>query len=450
MQTRLKIYNTLTHQVEEFSPLNPPEVTMYTCGPTVYDYMHIGNLRTFVFSDVLRRVLQVNGFVVKAVENVTDIDDKIMGRAQERGISVKDLADEYTKYFLEDSEKLNIEFPNVAPKATEHVGKMIKYIEELIKKGVAYVEEDGSVYFDISKFPNYGKLSGVESRSLKTGTRVLSDEYSKDDVQDFALWKNAGSGEVGWDSPWGKGRPGWHIECSVMSQEYLGETIDIHMGGVDLIFPHHENEIAQAEAKTGKRFVNYFVHGEHILVDGQKMSKSLNNFYTLNDLKEKGYDPLSLRYLFLTAHYRDKLNFTWESLSAAQTTLNKIREEIRAWGQPNDLVEEIWQEFMEAANNDLNMPQAVALLHELLSSSYPTSSKASTILEMDKILGVGLENYLGKPIEVPEKVSQLIFKREKARKKGDYAESDKLRGEIKNLGYEIEDTPTGVKVKKGN
>jgi len=450
----LKIYNTLSQKIEEFKPLNPPYVGMYTCGPTVYDYMHIGNLRTFIFSDILRRVLQINGFEVKAVQNITDIDDKIIKRAKERNISIKDLADEYTKYFLEDINKLNILAVNVAPKATEHVSKMIKYIEVLIDKGLAYEESDGSVYFDISKFKDYGKLSQVEKRKLKTGTRILSDEYSKDNIQDFALWKSAEKDEVGWDSPWGWGIPGWHIECSVMSQEYLGDTFDIHAGGIDLMFPHHENEIAQSQGKTGKPFVNYFLHGEHILVDNKKMSKSLKNFYTLRDLEEKGIDPLVLRYLYLTAHYRDKLNFTWESLQAAQNALNNLREEIRGWetengpsGQSNLDVGQFWQRFLEVANNDLNMPQAVGVLHDLIRSDYPTASKARTILEMDKILGLGLEDYVGKPIEVPDEIKKLVEKREHVRSSGDFKNSDKLRKEIKKLGYEVEDTPEGPRIK---
>lgn len=449
----LKIFNTLSRKIEEFKPINPPQVDMYTCGPTVYDFMHIGNLRTFVFSDLLRRVLQMNGYEVTAVQNITDIDDKIIKRAKEKGISIKDLADEYTKYFLEDIYKLNIIPANVLPKATEHIGGMIKYTEKLIENGLAYVEKDGSVYFDISKFPSYGKLSQIEKRELKTGTRILSDEYTKDNVQDFALWKSTkgspstSSGSTRWESPWGWGRPGWHIECSVMSQEYLGDTLDIHAGGIDLIFPHHENEIAQSEGKTGKKFVNYFIHGEHILVNGQKMSKSLKNFYTLKDLEEKNFDPLSLRYLFLTAHYRDKLNFTWKSLEASQNALNNLREIIRDWDEPKIGCAEFEQRFLDGVNNDLNIPQALAVLWEMVKSDYPTSAKAESILKMDKVLGLGLEDYLGKPIEVPENVMKLVEQREQVRKAGDFKKADQMRKEIKNMGFEVEDTPNGPKMK---
>ena len=443
----LKLYNTLSRKIEEFVPINPPNVGVYTCGPTVYDFMHIGNLRTFTFSDILHRALKASGCDVKIVQNITDIDDKIIKRAKEKKISVEDLTSEFTKYFLGDILKLNILSASVQPKATEHIGKMIKFIEELIKKGLAYVEEDGSVYFDISQFPNYGKLSQLDKRDLKTGTRILSDEYDKDNVQDFALWKTEEKGEVGWNSPWGWGRPGWHIECSVMSQEYLGDSFDIHAGGIDLLFPHHENEIAQSEGKTGKKFVNYFVHGEHILVDGQKMSKSLKNFYTLKDLEEKGFDPIALRYLFLTAHYKDKLNFTWQSLEAAQNALNNLRQQIRDWDQPKIGCAEFEKKFMDAVSNNLNIPQAVAVMWDMVRSDNPTASKAKSLLEMDKILGLDLEKYLGKPLEVPDGVMHLVRIREQARNTGDFNESDKLRKQIKKLGYEVEDTPSGPKVK---
>lgn len=443
----LRFYNTLTRQLEKFSSLNPPKVGMYACGPTVYDYMHIGNLRTFILSDLLHRVFLASGYQVTVIENITDIDDKIIKKAKEKNITLDELTAEYTQYFIQDLNKLNILPAHVNPKATEHVGAMTKYIEELIEKGFAYVESDGSVYFDISKFPDYGKLSRLDKRSLKTGTRILSDEYTKEDVQDFALWKTVDSGEIGFDSPWGKGRPGWHIECSVMSQKYLGKTFDVHVGGVDLMFPHHENEIAQSEAKTGKKFVNYFIHGEHLLVEGQKMSKSLGNFYRLKDLEEKGFDPLSFRYLVMTAHYRDKLNFTWESLGAAQRALDNIRQEIRAWEQPKIGCAEFEQRFFESVNSDLNTPQAIAVMWDLIKSDYPTSSKARSILEMDKILGLKLEEYLGRRLEIPAEVRELVEKREKARQSHDFEKADQIRKQVESLGFEIEDTASGSKIK---
>lgn len=443
----LKLYNFLTRKVEDFVPINPPSVGLYTCGPTTYDFAHIGNLRTFIFEDVLQRVLEANGYQVKRVMNITDIDDKIIKGSKEKNLPIDKFSAPYEKAFFEDLQKLNIKSANVYPKATEHIGHMIKYIKELIKKGLAYVEKDGSVYFDISQFPDYGKLSGVEKRELKSGTRILSDEYSKDDVVDFALWKSVKPDEVGYDSPWGRGRPGWHIECSVMSQEYLGQTFDIHAGGVDLLFPHHENEIAQSEGKTTHKFVNFFVEGEHLLVNGEKMAKSAGNFYKLKDLKDKGFNLLAFRYLCLTAHYRDKLNFTWESLSAAQNALNNLKELIRDWEEVKIGCAQYEQDFMNAVNSDLNMPQAVAVMWEMIRSDYPTSAKAKTILEMDKVLGLRLDEYLGKPIEVPDEVMKLVYRREQIRKSGDFKESDKLRHEIKKLGYEIEDTPAGPKIR---
>jgi cysteinyl-tRNA synthetase len=420
---------------------------MYTCGPTVYDYAHIGNLRTYLFEDVLQRLLETNGYEVMRVMNITDIEDKIINKAKNENLTIEEITRPYEKAFMEDLEKLNMRLANVFPRATEHVEKMVKYIEVLIEKGFAYVEKDGSVYFNISKFPDYGKLSNLENRTLKSGTRILSDEYDKENIQDFALWKAVDGDEFGYDSPWGKGRPGWHIECSVMSQEYLRDTFDIHTGGVDNIFPHHENEIAQAESKTGKKFVNYFVHGEHLLVDGKKMAKSLNNFFTLRDIEEKGFDPIAFRYLNLTANYREKLNYTWESLTAASTALKNIISEIRAWESPKQVNNQFWQKFLEAANNDINTPQALAVLWELVKSDLPSSEKAATILEMDKVLGLGLEKYVAKPLEIPEKVKKLLEHRENARISGDFKKSDELRHEIKKLGFEIEDTITGPKIK---
>ncbi len=450
----VKLYNFLSHKIEDFEPINPPKVGFYSCGPTTYDFVHIGNLRTFIFEDILQRVLEIEGFEVKRVMNITDIDDKIIKGAREKGEEISEFSKPYEHAFMLDLDKLNIKYANVFPKATEHIGHMIKYIEELIEKGLAYVEKDGSVYFDISKFPDYGRLSGVDKRELKTGTRVLSDEYTKDNVSDFALWKAVTPDEVGYDSPWGRGRPGWHIECSVMSQEYLGITFDIHAGGVDLIFPHHENEIAQSEGKTSHKFVNFFVEGEHLLVDGQKMAKSSGNFYKLKDLEDKNFDPFALRYLCLTAHYRDKLNFTWESLGSAQNALNNLREQIRGWEVSSGLSEQanlqdnpFWQKFAQAARNDLNMPQAVGVLWEMVHSDDSISSKAKVILEMDKILGLNLNDYLGKSIEVPKEVMELIEKRENVRKKGDFTASDIIRKKINAAGYEIEDTPSGPKVK---
>lgn len=445
----LKIYNSLTKQIEEFKPINPPHVGLYTCGPTVYNFQHIGNFRAVIFADILYRVLKANNYQVESVRNITDIDDKIIKGAKERNLPIKDFSQEYEKAFFADLDKLNILPVNHTPHATEYVGGMIKFIEELIKKGLAYVEEDGSVYFDISKFPEYGKLSGIEKRELKTGTRILSDEYAKDDVQDFALWKAVEANESeGYPSPWGRGRPGWHIECSVMSQTILGDTFDIHAGGIDLLFPHHENEIAQSEGKTGKKFVNYFIHNEHLLVDNEKMSKSKGNFYLLKDIEEKGFDPQAFRYLALNTHYRDKLNFTWESLEAAQNALTNIRETVRDWDSSTDIDETEISKFQLTLNDDLNTSKALAVVWGVIKSDMDLAKKSATLLKMDEVLGLGLDEYIAKPIEVPEEVKKLLESRESARSQKDFSKSDEIRIQIKKLGFELEDTPTGAKVKK--
>ena len=441
----MKLHNTLTHKAEEFKPQNPPVVTMYTCGPTVYNFMHIGNLRTFVFSDILFRVLKYNGFKVEAAENITDIDDKIIKKAREEGKTIGEITTEYTKYFLEDIKKLNINPDNLKeqPRATEYIEKMIEFIKVLLEKSIAYVEKDGSVYFDISKFPDYGKLSGVEKRELKSGTRMLSDEYTKDDVQDFALWKAVQSDEVGYDSLWGKGRPGWHIECSVMSQTILGNKLDIHTGGIDLVFPHHENEIAQSEAKTGESpFVKYWVHGAHMLVDGKKMSKSLHNFYTLSEIIDKGFDPLSLRYLFLQTHYRQEMNFTFEALNAAQNALGKLRREVSTYDQCSNPIKEYEGQFLEAVNDDLNMPKALSILWEVIRSDKKTSEKAATVFKFDEVLGLSLKDsktIIQKEEKVPEEVQKLLKERESLRKEKKYEEADKIREKIIEMGFKVED-----------
>jgi cysteinyl-tRNA synthetase len=438
----LRIYNTLSKKIEDFKPLNPPHVGMYTCGPTVYDHMHIGNLRTFVFSDILQRVLKYNDFQVQTARNITDIDDKIIKRAKEKETTIDAITKEYTDLFLRDTQKLNIEKPEFAPRATEYVKKMIEYVQDLVRKGFAYVEEDGSVYFDISKFKDYGELSGIEKSELKTGTRILSDEYTKDDVQDFALWKAVGGDEVGFASPWGKGRPGWHIECSVMSQIILGNQLDIHTGGVDLIFPHHENEIAQSESKTGEKpFVRYWIHGAHILVNGKKMSKSLHNFFTLSELEKQEFDPLALRYLFLQTHYRQEMNFTLEALEGAQNALNNLRTEIALWDKPLGACEELESRFLEAIDDDLNMPKALAVVWELVKSSNPTSAKAKSLFKFDMVLGLRLSEVRKMPKidEIPPVVQDLVKEREVLRKERRFHLADQLRGKIKKLGYDVED-----------
>ena len=323
----VKIYNHLSHKIETFEPLHPKRVGLYTCGPTVYNYAHIGNLRTYIFEDILRRALEYDGYKVKHIMNITDVEDKIIDAAKKTGKSIYEFTEPYEKAFYGDLEKLNIKKAYRYPKATANIAEMIKIISALLRKGLAY-KADGSIYFDISKFKKYGRLSGVKSRELKTGARIDADEYAKETAEDFVLWKKAKAGEPWWQAPFGKGRPGWHIECSAMSMKYLGATFDIHAGAVDLIFPHHENEIAQSEGATGRLFVKYFIEGEHLLVDGEKMSKSLGNIFNLRDIEAKGFDPLAFRYLVLIAHYRSKLNFTWKSLEGAQNALDKLRESV--------------------------------------------------------------------------------------------------------------------------
>ncbi|MBI4038110.1 cysteine--tRNA ligase [Candidatus Daviesbacteria bacterium] len=456
----LKLFNTLSRKVEEFKPTKPPHVGMYTCGQTVYDYTHIGHLRKYIGDDLLRRVLVANGFDVKHVQNVTDVghltsdadegDDKLEKGAKDRGETVWEVANFFTDYFYKSLEQVNVLRPHVVCRATEHIGEQIKLIEKLVKKSFTYQTEE-AIYFNIAKFPSYGKLSGQKLEEQKTGARkeVVVDKAKKH-PQDFALWfftvGKFKDHTMRWPSPWGEGFPGWHIECSAMSMEYLGDSLDIHTGGVDHIPVHHENEIAQSEGAIGKPFVKYWVHHEFLVVDGEKMSKSKKNFYTIDDVKEKGFDPLALRYLFLTAHYRDKLNFTWKSLGAAQAALNKLREEIRPWQQPKGGSGQYWQKFLEAANNDLNLPQAVAVLWQMVHSNPSTSSRVQDLVEMDKILGLGLDQYLGKPLEVPKNIMELVEKRENLRKAGNFKKADELRKEVKKQGFEIEDTPGGPKI----
>ncbi|MBI5732080.1 MAG: cysteine--tRNA ligase, partial [Candidatus Magasanikbacteria bacterium] len=321
----LKLFNTLTRRLEKFKPLQDKKVGLYTCGPTVYDFAHLGNLRTYIFEDILKRVLLAQGYQVKQVMNLTDVDDKTIKAARESGKALKEITDFYAGAFKKDIKKLNIIFPDKFAPATGYIKEMTTAIQNLLRKGVAY-KKGGSVYFSIRKFKPYGRLARLDKEGLKAGARVETDEYEKENPADFALWKawSPSDGKIFWKTALGKGRPGWHIECSTISAKELGQPFDIHAGAVDLIFPHHENEIAQAEAISGKKFANFWLHGEHLLAEGQKMAKSLNNFYTLRDLEQKGFNPLAFRYLALTSHYRSQLNFTWDSLKAAANALNSL------------------------------------------------------------------------------------------------------------------------------
>jgi len=457
---KLRFFNFLTRKVENFTPIDPPNVTLYTCGPTVYDFVHIGNWRTFIFEDVLRRTLEFAGYKLRHVMNITDIDDKIIAAARSKGQDTREFIEPFEKDFFDGLKKLNIKPANVYPKATEHIPDMIKLIEKLLAKGAAYKTDDG-VYFDISKFPNYGKLSNLSKRQIKVGARIAADLYEKDNPADFALWKYKKPSEPSWSAPFGTGRPGWHIECSAMSMKYLGDpsassgrklesfrTIDIHTGAVDLLFPHHDNEIAQSEAVTSQKFVNYWLEGEHMLLLGQKISKSLGNIITLEDLKKKGFDPLTFRYLCLTANYRSKLNFTWESLTAAQNALNNLRLEVRNLKTIDGIENKFQNEFKHAINNDLDTPKALSVLWEVVKSDLSDGTKKATLLGFDNVFGLGLAKV--KPTNLPKGAAELIQKRERFRRQGKWVEADKIRQQLKKMGVEIEDTEKGPKVKIKN
>ena len=470
----LKLYNTLTKKIEEFKPLSPDLVTVYACGPTVYDYVHIGNLRTFTFTDILVRTLVYVGYKVKFVMNITDMGhlvsdadegvDKLEKSAKREGKTAWDIAKFYTEAFLSDSNKLNLLEPDVRPKPTEHIAEQVAMVQKLLEKGYAYTIDDG-IYFDTSKLSDYGKLSGQNRDELKAGARVEVNPQKRNPT-DFALWKFSPKGvkrDMEWDSPFGKGFPGWHIECSAMSMKYLGEQIDIHIGGADLIPIHHTNEIAQSESATGKvPFVRYWVHGQFLLVDGEKMSKSKGNFYRLADIKAKGFDSLALRYFYLTAHYRSFLNFTWEALAASQNALNGLRSQFSIlnsqFSKRSILSEEKLQKvddyrrkFTGALEDDLNMPLALAVVWEVVKSNIPSQDKMDLVLDFDKVLGLNLKSQISmtkEVTEVPEELKELLNKREELRQVKKFDEADDVRKEIEKKGYLVKDTSSGPIVLK--
>lgn len=463
----LKLFNTLSRKVEVFKPLNPPKVGMYTCGPTVYDYAHIGNFRTYILSDIVHRTLLYLGYKVKAVMNITDVghltsdadegEDKLERGARREGKTAWEIAAKYTKIFLKDTKKLNMLPPSILCKATDHIKEQIELVKKLEEKGYTYKTSDG-IYYDTSKFPDYGKLARLDLKGLKAGARVAVNPEKRNPT-DFALWKFSPQGkkrDMEWDSPWGKGFPGWHIECSAMSMKYLGETFDIHLGGIDLLPVHHTNEIAQSEAATGKKFVNYWIHGEFILVDGEKMSKSKGNFYNLGDIEKKGFDPLALRYLYLTSHYRSEMNFTWRALEGAQRALDRLREQVSEGkeedGVTNSTISGIANfssRFKKAISNDLNMPKALAVVWDLVKSDYPSSAKKASLLKFDQVLGLDLEKgvKIDRVVKLDEEIKKLLEKRENLRKQKKWQEADKIREEIEEKGLIIEDTPEGPRIK---
>ena len=458
----IKLYNTFTREKEIFKPIKKGFVGIYSCGPTVYWYQHIGNLRTYIFSDILKRVLLYNGYRVKHVMNVTDVghltsdadfgEDKIEKAARREGKSAKEITNYYFKIFKQDFKKLNIIEPNVWPKATEHIKEMIEMIKTLEKKGYTYKTNDG-IYFDTSKFKDYGKLARIKVEKLIAGKRTEMRE--KRNKTDFALWKfseQKGKRQQEWDSPWGIGFPGWHIECSAMSMKYLGKNFDIHTGGEDHIQIHHTNEIAQSEAATGKKFVNYWMHGAFLTFKGEKISKSKGGLYTISELEENGFEPLAFRYMCLTTHYKKPLNFSLEILKASQNSFERLKNiihEIKKSNQKKNKknIAVAKNQFLEIINDDLNLPRAVSFLWEILrDEKLNDAEKYELALDFDRVFGLDLDKE--EKIEIPEEIKKLVKEREEARKKKNWRGADNLRIKIRKLGYQIDDTDEGARIKK--
>jgi len=463
----LRFYNTLTRTSEEFAPITPGHVRMYTCGPTIHDFVHIGNFRTFMFEDLLRRYLKYKGLKVTQVMNLTDVDDKIIRKSTAEGISIQEYTRRYRTAFFDDLDALHIEHAEHFPAASEYIDAMVAMIQSLEKNGFAY-QVDGNWYFRIQKFPGYGRLAGIKLDELKMGARIATDEYEKEQVGDFALWKawDEGDGEVYWETPLGKGRPGWSIECSAMSTALLGNHFDIHTGGVDNIFPHHDNEIAQSVGATGEPFVNVWLHSAHLIVEGQKMAKSLGNFYTLRELLDRGYSPKAIRYLLLSKHYRQQLNFTFESLGASAETLQRLYDFIdnvtsatMKTAVPNPAVtrsvETVQDRFEEAMDDDLNISPALGAIFDFVRdiNRVMTKQKLSyedgrnvldTMDRFDTVLGV-----LAREAQtLDERVEALIREREAARKVKNWPRSDGIRDELASMGITLEDTASGTTWKR--
>jgi len=457
----IKFYNTLTKKKEEFIPLKAGEVKLYTCGPTVYDTAHIGNFRTFIFEDLLKRYLKLKGFNVTHVMNITDVDDKTIERSQSADINISELTNKYTELFFNDLDSLKIVRADHYPKATDHIKIMIKMIKQLIDNGFAYKSEDGSIYFKITKYNDYGKLAKLNMSEQIQSDRISTDDYSKDNPQDFVLWKawKSEDGDVFWDSPWGKGRPGWHIECSAMSSEYLGKHFDIHCGGVDNIFPHHENELAQSECAHDSKFVNYWMHSEHLMIDKGKMSKSLGNFYKIPELFKMGFTAETLRYLLLSGHYRTKIDFSTSKKHEATKVVQRVNDFYHrlksniADKSNNEHLPPEYDQFIEALDNDLNTPNALGVFFEWLRNTnlriddktISDTEIAASINFVEKFNQIF--DMLTPETEVPAEVNELIELRNSARSVKDWAKADEYRDKIKNLGWVIEDTKDGTKVK---
>jgi len=460
----LRFKNTFTRIKEEFAPIEPGKVRMYTCGPTVYKQAHVGNFRAYMFEDLLRRYLKYKGFEVTQVMNLTDVDDKTIRDSNAQGIPLKEFTAPMIKEFFEDIDSLGIERAEVYPAATDHIPEMVTLVKTLLEKGHAY-EVDGNYYFKISSFPNYGKLSNLDMAGLKAGARVAADEYEKDSVSDFALWKawDEADGDVYWETDLGKGRPGWHIECSAMSMKYLGNHFDIHTGGEDNKFPHHENEIAQSEAATGEKFVNYWLHNGYLIAEGRKMSKSLGNDYKLRDLLERGYSRVAVRYMLISTHYRQQLDFTLEGLEAAGNALERYNDFInnladypggKSDGTAQGLTDKALSAFEESLDDDLNISGALAAVFDFIRdinrikaedklSAEERDEALKTIRRFDTVL-----NFTYDTADIDEEIEQLIAQRTEAKKNKDYALADKIRDDLLSRRIILEDTPQGVRWKR--
>lgn len=460
----LMFRNSLSRTKEEFQPIEPGKVRLYTCGPTVYDYAHIGNLRTFMFEDLLRRYLKYKGYEVTQVMNLTDIDDKIIKGANAQKKTLKEFTAPYIQAFFEDIDRVGIQRAERYPAATDHIPEMVEIVKELVAQGLAY-NVDGNYYYKISAFPKYGRLANLDLSGLKAGARVASDEYEKESVSDFALWKahDAVDGDVFWDTEIGKGRPGWHLECSAMSMKYLGKRFDIHTGGVDNLFPHHENEIAQSEGATGQQFVNYWMHAEHLIVEGKKMSKSLGNYFTLRDILAKGYSGTVVRYLLMSTHYRQQLNFTFDGLDGARGALERYNDFVAnledfAGGSSNGeaagVLKAAGDGFEAMLDDDLNISGALGVVFDFIRdinrlkaedhlSTAERDSALSLVRRFDAVLGLELKKQT-----LESEVEALIARRQAARKSKDFALADRIREQLGEMGILLEDTPQGVKWKK--
>ncbi|HOP07083.1 MAG TPA: cysteine--tRNA ligase [candidate division Zixibacteria bacterium] len=460
----LRFKNSLTRQVEEFKPIEAGKVRMYTCGPTVYNFAHIGNFRSYIFEDLLRRYLEYKGYEVVQVMNLTDIDDKTIRDSQAHGVALNDWTKQFVDAFFEDLDTLGIERAEYYPAATDHINEMVEIIKLLKENGLAY-EVDGNWYYKISGFPDYGKLANLDMAGLKHGARVAADEYEKDSVSDFALWKawDEADGDVYWETELGKGRPGWHIECSAMSVKYLGKTFDIHTGGVDNMFPHHENEIAQSEGAFRQKFVNYWLHAEFLIVEGRKMSKSFGNFFTLRDILEKGYAPLAIRYLLLATHYRQQLNFSFDGLDAAAKAVERYNDfltNLKAYaggesdGSADGYMKQAAEAFETALDDDLNISPALAAVFEFIRDINRTEAAGKlSVEERDRALKLmarfdSVLNLTAKAASIDDEIEGLIEQRQQARKAKDFAKADQIRDELLAQGIVLEDTPQGVRWKR--